>query len=150
MNFVVAVDFSDVTPIVLDALPALLPGSSTDDHHLYLIHVAEPDPEFVGWGAGPDVVRDQMAEEFAREHEQLAELADGLRGALEMEVTPLLVQGPTAETLCSQAESLDAAMIVVGSHGHGAAYDLVVGSISSAIIKQCQRAVLVVPSNLGG
>jgi nucleotide-binding universal stress UspA family protein len=150
MNIVVAVDFSDVTPIVLDALPALLPDSSTDEHHVYLIHVAEPDPEFVGWEAGPDVVREQMAEEFAREHSQIAELAEGLQGALEIEVTPLLVQGPTAETVCSQAESLDAAMIVVGSHGHGAAYDLVVGSVSSAIIKQCQRAVLVVPANLGG
>jgi nucleotide-binding universal stress UspA family protein len=150
MNIVVAVDFSDVTPIVLDALPALLPSSSTDEHHVYLIHVAEPDPEFVGWEAGPDVVREQMAEEFARERSQIAEIADGLQGALDMEVTPLLVQGPTAETICSQAESLDAAMIVVGSHGHGAAYDLVVGSISSAIIKQCRRAVLVVPANLGG
>jgi nucleotide-binding universal stress UspA family protein len=150
MNIVVAVDFSDVTPIVLDALPALLPDSSSAEHHVYLIHVAEPDPEFVGWEAGPDVVREQMAEEFAREHSQIAEIADGLQGALDMEVTPLLVQGPTAETICSQAESLDAAMIVVGSHGHGAAYDLVVGSISSAIIKQCRRAVLVVPANLGG
>jgi len=148
MNIVVAIDFSEITSAVLDALPGLLCTPSAEGIHVYLIHVAEPDPEFVGWEAGPDVVRDQMADEFDRAHKQLAELADRLRRALDTQVTPLLIQGATAESICKQADALDAGMIVVGSHGHGAAYNLLVGSISSAIIKSSQRAVLVVPAGI--
>jgi nucleotide-binding universal stress UspA family protein len=145
MNVVVAIDFSEITSVVLDALPRLLCTPSAEGIHVYLVHVAEPDPEFVGWDTGPDVVRDQVAEEFKRGHKQLAELAGGLREALNTDVTPLLIQGPTAKSICKQADALDAGMIVVGSHGYGAAYNLVVGSISSAVIKQSQRAVLVIP-----
>ena len=46
MNILVAIDFSDVTPGMLEAL-ARFPG--TRDAHVYLVHAAEPDPEFVGW-----------------------------------------------------------------------------------------------------
>lgn len=146
MNVVVAIDFSAISSVVLDALPRLLCTPSAEGIHVYLIHVAEPNPEFVGWEAGPDVVRDQMADEFSRAHKQLAELAGGLRQALDTDVTPLLIQGATAEAVCKQADTLDAGMIVVGSHGHGAAYNLVVGSISSAIIEQSRRPVLVIPA----
>ncbi len=32
-----------------------------------------------------------------------------------------------------------------GSHGHGAAYDMVVGSVSNGFIRESKRPVLVVP-----
>jgi nucleotide-binding universal stress UspA family protein len=35
---------------------------------------------------------------------------------------------------------------VVGSHGHGAAYDLLVGSISAGIIRKAEVPVVVVPA----
>ncbi len=146
MNVVVAIDFSEITSAVLAALPGLLRGLPARDIHVYLLHVAEPDPEFVGWDAGPDVVQDQVADEFERRVRSLTQLSESLSSQLEAPVTPLLVQGATADTVCQQAESLNATMIVVGSHGHGAAYNLVVGSISAAIIRQSRRPVLVIPA----
>ncbi len=77
MNILVAIDFSDVTPCMLEAL-ARLPAAK--DAHVYLVHAAEPDPEFVGWDAGPDTVRDQVAAMFHREHRELEGHAETLRG----------------------------------------------------------------------
>lgn len=141
MNILAAIDFSEVTPCVLDTL-CHLPGAK--DAHVHLVHAAEPDPEFVGWDAGPDTVRDQVAAMFHREHRELEDHAETLReGGLA--VTALLIQGPTVEVILQEAGKLEADMIVVGTHGHGAAYDLIVGSISSGIIRKSTVPVLVVP-----
>lgn len=148
MNVLISIDFSEITSMMLERVPALLKVTTGDDLHIYLMHVGEPDPDFVGYDAGPDVVRDQVADEFHRAHKQLEDLAHGLRQQLDANVTPLLVQGPIADTVCAQAEKLDAAIVVVGSHGHGPAYDLVVGGISSAIIKNSKRPVLIVPAGM--
>lgn len=145
MNVLLVVDFSDVTTAMLDVVPTLIPTPERGSVHMYVLHVAEPEPEFVGWEAGPDVVRDQMAAEFRREHKQLEELAASLRERTDAEVTPLLVQGPIVETVGEESAKLHASLIVVGSHGHGATYDLLVGSISSGIIKHSTIPVLVVP-----
>jgi len=93
MNILVAIDFSTATASILQAARDWTLRSGKDAPHLYLLHVAEPDPAFVGWEAGPDVVRDQTAEVFHQEPRELGELADGLRAEGVEDVTPLLVQG---------------------------------------------------------
>jgi nucleotide-binding universal stress UspA family protein len=142
MIVLVALDFSEITEAVLATVRKL----STDRApHLYLLHVAEPDPDFVGWKTGPDAVRDQMAGEFRREHREIERFAAELR-AEGHDVTGLLVQGPTVEMILSEAAKLKVDIIVVGSHGHGSAYDLLVGGISSGVIRKSTIPVLVVPS----
>jgi len=141
MNAVVAMDFSAVSEKQMKAIARL----AHEDRHFYLLHVAEPEPDFVGFETGPDVVRDQMAEQFHREHEQIQAMAQRLRDD-GREATALLVQGPTVDTILGQAERLEADLIVVGSHGHGAVYDMLVGSISSEVIRRSTVPVLVVPA----
>ncbi|HSH76231.1 MAG TPA: universal stress protein [Longimicrobiales bacterium] len=145
MNILMAIDFSSVTDAMIEALP-ICEGSSGGFSQIYVVHAAEPDPAFVGWEGGPYVVRSQMAEKFRGEHRDLAAIADRLRVGRTVKVTPLLMQGPTVETILEQAQKLEAGLIVVGSHGHGAAYDLTVGSISSGLIRRSPVPVLVVPS----
>ncbi|MFQ5529134.1 MAG: universal stress protein, partial [Gemmatimonadota bacterium] len=140
-NVVVAIDFSSVSERQLAVVGRL----ARQDRHIYLLHVAEPEPDFVGFQTGPDVVRDQMAEQFHREHEQIQAMAQRLRDD-GREATALLVQGPTVATILRQTEKLGADLIVVGSHGHGAVFDMLVGSISSEVIRRSPVPVLVVPS----
>jgi nucleotide-binding universal stress UspA family protein len=142
MSVLVAVDFSPVTAKQLDAVRELAKGRTLD---VYLIHVAEPNPDFVGYQTGPEVVRDQVAAEFRREHRQLEELTLALSSDT-IDVTPVLVPGSTVDTLLDEARRLEVGLLVVGSHGHGAAYDLVVGGFSSKIIKKSPVPVLVVPA----
>lgn len=141
MTAVVALDFSTVSGRQLEVVAQV----TREDHHIYLLHVAEPDPDFVGFDVGPDVVRDQMAEQFHREHEQIQAMARRLRDD-GRDVTGLLVQGPTVNTILGQAEKLEADLIVVGSHGHGAMFDILVGSVSAEVIRRSTIPVLVVPS----
>jgi len=145
MSVLVAVDFSSVTAKQLDAVRELAKGRTLK---VYLIHVAEPNPDFVGYQAGPDVVIDQVAAEFRREHSQLEELTAELSSDT-IDVTPVLVPGSTVDTLLDEARRLGVGLLVVGSHGHGAAYDLVVGGFSSKIIKKSPVPVLVVPARSG-
>jgi nucleotide-binding universal stress UspA family protein len=112
--------------------------------HVYVLHVAEPEPDFVGYDVGPDVVRDQVAEEYHREHRQVQRLADSLSSS-DVGATALLIQGSIVETIIREADRLDADLVVVGSHGHGAVFDLLVGSISEGLVRRSSRPVLVVP-----
>lgn len=141
MSLLVAVDFSSVAEDQLEIVSRL----ARPNREIYLLHVAEPDPSFIGYEAGPDEVRHEVAVEFKREHEELHAFADRLRERGH-EVNALLVQGPTVQTILEQAGKLDAEVIVVGSHGRGKLFDLVVGSVSAGVIRKSDVPVLVVPT----
>lgn len=141
MSLLVAVDFSAVADDQLEIVSRL----ARPKREIYLLHVAEPDPSFVGYEAGPDEVRHDVAVEFKREHEELHALADRLREQGH-EVTALMIQGPTVKTILEQAEKLEAEVIVVGSHGRGKLFDVVVGSVSAGVIRKAKVPVLVVPT----
>ena len=141
MSLLVALDFSAVAEDQLEIVSRL----AKPNREIYLLHVAEPDPSFVGYEAGPDEVRHDVAIEFKREHEELHALADRLREQGH-EVTALMIQGPTVKTILEQAEKLEAEVIVVGSHGRGKLFDVVVGSVSAGVIRKAKVPVLVVPT----
>ncbi len=145
MNILVAVDLSPASESVVQIAASVARATGAK---VYIMHCAEPEPDFVGYDAGPEVVRDQIAAEFHREHEQVQALANGLREE-GMDATALLIQGPTVETTLKEARRLEAELIVVGSHGHGAVYDLLVGSYSAGILRKSEVPVLVVPTRGG-
>ena len=65
MKILVAVDLSEATPRVLQVTERVARQSSGE---VRLLHVAEAEPDFIGYdAAGPDVVRDQVAKEFRDE-----------------------------------------------------------------------------------
>lgn len=142
MNILAAIDFSPVTEQVLQALERI--GTSMPAH-VWLVHVAPPDPDFVGYGTGPEGVRSQVAVEHHERHRALQAHADRLRKA-GVETTSLLLQGATVATLMSEAEHLSASLIVLGSHGHGRIYDLVVGSVAEGVVRASTLPVLLVPA----
>jgi nucleotide-binding universal stress UspA family protein len=141
MSILVAVDLSPASEKVVEAAGRL---AKLTDAAVYVLHTAEPEPDFVGYDAGPEVVRTQIAQELRREHRDVQALAEKLRSD-GIDATALLVRGPTVETTLKEAESLKAELIVVGSHGHGAVYDVLVGSYSAGIIRRSKLPVLVVP-----
>jgi nucleotide-binding universal stress UspA family protein len=141
MNILVAVDLSPASENVVEAARLIAePIGAT----VYILHAAEPEPDFVGYDAGPEVVRTQVAQELRREHREVQALAEKLRNG-GLNATALLVRGPTVETTLKEAENLKAGLIVVGTHGHGAVYDVLIGSYSAGIIRRSKLPVLVVP-----
>jgi nucleotide-binding universal stress UspA family protein len=94
-------------------------------------------------------VRDQVAAELRAQHQQLQALADGLRSG-GIEVTALLLRGPTVETLLEKSKELQAGLIVLGSHGRSAVYNLLVGSVAEGIVRRSSVPVLLVPAQVRG
>lgn len=137
-----AVDFSEVTPAVIDQAVELTRSLRGE---LTLLHVAAPEPDFVGYEVGPQTVRDARAHELRQEHRRLQERAAALTHA-GVPTQARLVEGSTVDTILHEAERLDARLIVIGSHGHGAWYQALVGSVSAGVVKASERPVLIVPA----
>jgi nucleotide-binding universal stress UspA family protein len=140
-NVLAAIDFSDISTAVVGSARSLAAHYSA---HLHLVHVAPPDPEFVGYDPGPQYVRDHAAKDLRAEHRQLQELARNLAND-GLAVTAHCLQGSTIETILKKAVDTQADVIVVGSHGRGALSRMVLGSVSHGVVQGSACPVLVVP-----
>jgi nucleotide-binding universal stress UspA family protein len=140
-RILVAVDFSETTDAVVERASVL---ARLSDAELRLLHVAAPNPDFVGFEAGPDTVRNHVAEELREEHRALEALAEFLVRS-SVRAHPLMVRGPTARTIVEQARRFGADLIVVGSRSHGALRRLLQGSVAEGVLHESAVPVLVVP-----
>ncbi|MGW8193820.1 MAG: universal stress protein [Desulforhopalus sp.] len=143
MNILACIDLSESTEKVVDTAAEMAKAVSAK---LWLLHIAEPEPDFIGFHVGPQSVTDSYSKKFRREHRQVQDIADRLR-AEGIETTALLVQGPTVETILAKAESLNAGMLIAGSHGRGAMYQLLVGSVSEGLLHGAKCPTLIVPTH---
>lgn len=141
-NILVPIDFSPVSPAVVRHATALAKAFGTK---LWLLHVAAPDPDFVGFKVGPSYVREQLADGLRREHAELqAMAAEVVKQGITAEA--LMVQGPTTETLLEVAQRVNAELIVLGSHGKGAILRALLGSVSEQVLRESQVPVMIVPN----
>ncbi|MEL0586459.1 MAG: universal stress protein [Candidatus Thiodiazotropha sp. (ex. Lucinoma kazani)] len=143
MKLLVAVDLSDSTQIIVKKAEEIAKAFSAK---VWILHNAEPEPDVLEFRADPQAARESLAEKFHCEHRQIQEIAKRLRKE-GLETTALLVHGPTIETILKEASDLDVDMIVVGTHGRSAMYQLLVGSVSKGILHQSRCPILVVPTH---
>ena len=137
-----AIDFSDVTEAVIDAARTMAGALHAS---LYLLHVEPPEPDFVGYEPGPQHVRNSVAREAIRHFKEEHTLRDELRRD-GIDAHSLVIQGTAAEKILQKAEELAADLLVIGTHGHGAVYHLLLGSVGEAVLKRARCPILVVPS----
>ncbi|MDF2178867.1 universal stress protein [Aliiglaciecola sp. CAU 1673] len=142
MTLIAAVDFSPVTQDIINQLEALV----HEKEEVVLVHVAEPDPDFVGFEAGPEVVKQQHQKELRQSHRQLEQWAKILSDK-KVKTQTVHVSGVIADEILKQAQAHNARILVLGSHGHGQLYELLVGSVADALIRQSSIPVLLVPSS---
>ena len=142
-NILVAVDFSPVTDTVLDlAFQVGLAFKSP----IHVIHVAPPDPDFLGYETGPKTVRDQVARHWHEEHKKLQAYAEGFKRQ-GVSAKALLIQGVTVEKILEEVKNTQAELIILGSHRHGPVHDVLLGSVSREVLKKAPCPVLVVPGS---
>ena len=135
------IDFSGVERSVIDAGAALARAFGGE---LHLLHVAEPEPDFVGYGVGPETVRDRVASTIREEHRRVEALAEQVsQGGVAAHAH--LLRGPYAETILREADRLGAEVLVLGSRGHGRLHTLFVGSVAAQVLRGAKVPVLVVP-----
>ncbi len=150
-RILVAIDLSDVTAYMLDVASEL---ASEFDARLYLVHVAKVPHTYVAHGGGAQfgfdpaysvLSRDEIAHQLRDEHRELQEYGARLEDE-GVQVAALLLPGDPVGKIVEEAEKLDVDLIVMGSHGHGAIYELLVGSVTEGVLRKARRPVLVVPS----
>lgn len=141
-NILVPIDFSSVGRKVIETAGSVARSMGAK---LWLVHVAAPDPDFVGFKTGPTYVREHLATVLRQEHAQLQAMAEDLRAA-GLDVEALLVQGPTTETLLDEAERVKAELIIMGSHGRSGLFKAFIGSVCEQVLSASRIPVLIVPS----
>ncbi len=141
-TILVPVDFSDASPRVVETARQL---ASAFRSRIVLLNVAEPEPDFVGFEPGPITVRQSVARDFKVEHQHLEEMKK-LAAQDGAEVQALHIQGPSVEKILHEAGEQQASWIVMGSHGHGALYELLVGSVTHGVMKGAKCPVVIVPA----
>jgi nucleotide-binding universal stress UspA family protein len=139
-TIVVAVDFSACTDALIEA--AMHSAQKTDK--IYVIHIAAPEPDFVGYSVGPQSVRDARAQQLLQEHTKLAEYKTALEKA-GYDAEALLIPGPTVETLLKQIEKVEASLLIIGRKGHRPLYEVIIGSVCKAVLNAINIPTLVIP-----
>ena len=135
---------ADLSPGAHKAVDEALSLAKALSSRVFLMHIAAPDPDFVGFEVGPQHVRDWRAEELRDEHKQLEDWQSQFQ-TKGLECTAMLVAGPTVDKLLEESERIDADLIVMGTHGHGRVYDILVGSTAQGVLKKSTVPVLLVP-----
>ncbi len=131
------IDFSDVSPNVLTQARAHAWAFGSE---VVLVHVVPPEPLVVDFE--PPAVPPEV---FKSRQQQLSVMRDAL---IEEGVSARaqVFGGLLLETVLEQIEHLDPDLVIMGSHGHGSLYHLIVGSITEGVIRHASRPVLVIPS----
>ncbi len=143
MKILVCVDLSDSTEEILKRIEVLCRPMNAK---VWLLHNAMPEPDTIEFKVDPIEARESLAKKFHQQHRQIQELAERFRKS-GVDATALLVHGKTVDVILKEAADLDIDVIVVGSHGHSAMYQLLVGSISEGVLQGSSKPVLVVPTH---
>ena len=138
------VDFSAGTVGIVDAAAVLARANGA---RLVALHVVPPtivvDGEFGSRAA--EEYSATLVESAAR---QLADLQKQFRVQGITIVTEHRA-GAAGPAIVEHARALNAAYVVLGSHGHGALHDLIMGSTTTRVLKEAPCAVVVVPAASG-
>lgn len=140
-NILVAIDFDQNENELLEHA---LQYAKAFKAKLWLLHVAAPEPEFIGFGVGPQYIRDSRAAELRKEHRLMNDFTKIMKEE-GVDCDGLLINGATTEMILEEAEKLKIDLIITGHHTHNLFYKMFFGSVSKGVIKKTDIPVLIVP-----
>jgi nucleotide-binding universal stress UspA family protein len=133
-RIVVAVDFTETSLRAARlCIELAAPGAS-----IYLVHVAPRSGFAHEWDSPDGSYKQDAGNALQRVHDQL-------RVPRGMNVQEILLQGDPATELLALASSVNADLIATGSHGRGFVARMLVGSVTTRIVRCSTCSVLSVP-----
>ena len=142
-TIVVPVDFSTATTRVCDAAGAL---AKLIHARLLLLHVIQPPAVMMNdyYVFDANLMAAAMAggEKFATGRLKALQRRCTRKG---LTVQTRHCTGRPVADILARATAAKASYIVIGSHGHTAAYDLLVGSVAQGVLRRSRCPVVVVP-----
>lgn len=140
-NIMVAVDFNDSIGELMVYADEF---AQKFESKVWVLHVADPEPDFIGYEPGPQYIRDMKAEEFREEHRNLQEICKNFISE-NVHAEALLIQGSTVETVLKEAQKLDIGLLIVGTHKHSFLYNLLNENVSTELLKKAEIPMLTIP-----
>ena len=141
-TIIAPIDFSKSTAGVIDAAAAL---AVAVDGRIVLLHVVQPLIITSDYGLTMDSFQETINSSEKYAALRLTELSEELRARGVKNVETAQISGPARAGIVEQAKILKADYIVMGSHGHTAFYDLVIGSTTQYVIHKAHCPVVIVP-----
>lgn len=142
-NILVTLELEDQSELLLEKATEIAQKFGAK---VWLVHIAAPEPDFIGYGTGPQYIRDTLAQDLRDEHRTIQKYADEMKSN-GVDAEGLLVQGSTIETIIKESEKLNVDLIVIGHHKHGFLYNLFMVGTDESLIEQSNIPVLTIPLN---
>jgi len=140
-SFVLAVDL----PVTPNEVVAAVELAQDTGWHVDIVFASAPEPSFVGYvepeGSPLATFREAVKEQ---EEDQLTEIAAAFTEA-GVECETHHKEGPIVETILGCAQATNARMIGIVGHKHNLAHRLILGSVTSTLLKVSTVPVLVLP-----
>ncbi|HVS51544.1 MAG TPA: universal stress protein [Opitutaceae bacterium] len=136
------IDFSRVTDAVVDEAAAL---AHAFQGRVVLLTITQPALMLSEYAPVADNVAEIAAAGEKNAARQLAQFEAKL-AAHAISVESVQLTGMPTTLILEQAEKISADYIVMGSHGHTALYDLIVGSTTHGVLLRAQCPVIIVPT----
>ena len=154
MKILIATDGSEFSRQAVETACDLLTGNNAE-HHIKIISAYDP---FIYVGPEPFTISAEYIEEMAKiGREQSKKFADEAENIVrsrftgsEDQVATLLVHESPGRAIIEEAESWNADLIVVGSHGRGFWGRNLLGSTSDRVLHHAPCSVLVVRKKSDG
>ena len=143
MKYLVAIDFSESMKKIIASVKFCI---RDENDQVILLHVAEPDPDFVGYEVDTEQMRDIEAKRYHKEKCDLEVVKKDLDKE-GINSKALLIQGAIVDTILKEAEKLAADVIIMGSHGKNFMQRTLLGSSSTGVMHKSTLPVLIVPTH---
>jgi len=133
----VTLDFSPHSQKILDRV-----GEIPGIQEVFLLHVVDATrPSRLGWTHGPHIENTKIL--MAEKKEVLEKL--GLRVHINVDViVNAITQGTIANAILEIAETENVSLIVIGARGINPIQELLLGSVSSTVLRDAKTSVLLV------
>jgi nucleotide-binding universal stress UspA family protein len=141
-SILVPVDFSKATDLVLRATATM---AKALDARVTVMNVAPREPDVLGHQLTRKVITEPVPEDVRERYDNLMACAKRLEDA-DVVVKPLLVRDDRVRAIIREVEREEADLIVMGSHGRGALYRRIMGSVSEGVLREAKCPVLIIPS----
>lgn len=142
MKILLPIDFSEVTDRVISQTVECAKAFNAE---IELLHVLQPIPQALLFEETfPVIPYGEAYEKVEEEREALLKSIEKRLTDEGIESSSAIRDGNPAEEILDYQQESECDWIVLGSHGHGALYHLVLGSVSEKVVDKAQCPVLVV------
>lgn len=142
-----AVDFSDATRGVIDMSLSL---ANAYGARLHLLHVVEPEPSYTAYGFTPDefpALHAYQEKAKLRAVEKMTSLAaSSQHNSPGLDLHTHVEEGSPLHVILEQVKTIDADLVILGSHGHGVIASLLLGSVAEGMVRKASAPTLIVPA----